>query len=601
MLRKNKDRINTENKNIINTAEDRTEKAVKYESPQILMIDCPEQVVEKIQKDGFNVETGTFGVKYKVRNNGKDKFVQTNDNIGNIIEKDIIIINMKNDKYSDEVYEDARDVCPSASYWWLDKHEIEFNPRNIASYTYSQSLHKFTSKNSVIIIFADRENNTNYTNKVVKEGYIERSTDFVVSNYQFLPYEINVQTSEPAKKYKDISNGILKNVFKNYKSVITSYCTFYRNPFKKNFYEPILKNIYNETIAYCECQENKKNEETIRNTLFMLPQCEDMYLPISNILNDVLPCLYPDMMADFVKDSWINDEKYIFPRAKELIDEKKKIEFDYKEKLLNIESLLSKEYQKYKFMYDILSSSGTGEKLVESIIECLKYIGYDTVINYDKEKENEDNEEDLHIYYNDKKDTYFIAEVKGINGPAIEDDCNVIVKYKSRNCEKCKKSYIHGVIFFNYHKNVEPEKREKLGFTSKEIKDAIRDGYTLVGTYELFKAIRLYQENIISKESIRKNLETRGLFTAIPNTFENIGKIEDILKQKDVICLTLDNEEVNIKDELLVIDNNNYYKTRILSLMNNNIEISKAEKGMQVGIRVDKIPNKKSATIYLIK
>ena len=68
-----------------------------------------------------------------------------------------------------------------------------------------------------------------------------------------------------------------------------------------------------------------------------------------------------------------------------------------------------------------------------------------------------------------------------------------------------------------------------------------------------------------------------------------------------MICLTLDNEEVNIKDELLVIDNNNYYKTRILSLMNNNIEISKAEKGMQVGIRVDEIPNKKSATIYLIK
>ena len=68
-----------------------------------------------------------------------------------------------------------------------------------------------------------------------------------------------------------------------------------------------------------------------------------------------------------------------------------------------------------------------------------------------------------------------------------------------------------------------------------------------------------------------------------------------------MICLTLDNEEVNIKDELLVIDNNNYYKTRILSLMNNNIEISKAERGMQVGIRVDKIPNKKSATIYLIK
>lgn len=159
-----------------------------------------------------------------------------------------------------------------------------------------------------------------------------------------------------------------------------------------------------------------------------------------------------------------------------------------------------------------------------------------------------------------------------------------------------------GVVFVNYHKNVEPNKREELGFTGKEIEDAKRDNYTLVGTYQLFKAIRLCQEGIISKESIKKSLETPGIFQAIPKTFKIIGKIDNLLTKKNIICIPLECEELKINDELLVIENNNYYKTKIISMQVDERDTQLAKKNDKVGIQIDnKIPKSKSTQIYLIK
>ena len=374
-------------------------------------------------------------------------------------------------------------------------------------------------------------------------------------------------------------------------------CTFYINNYENKNTINLLENIYGDLIGYFQMFER---EDKTKNTLIILPQCENMSLIIENILTEVLPFFYPEIFKDFVKDTWMDKEEYMLPEIKTIIKERENIEKEYKTKLDIINQRIKDKQEESKYLYNIISSSGTGDKLVKNIIKCLEYLEYIKVDDWDKVREDDEKEEDLHIYKSAKE--YFIAEVKGINGPAIEDDCNVIVKYKSRNCSKLKIPSIHGVVFVNYHKNVEPNQREELGFTSKEIKDAIRDGYTLVGTYELFKAIRMCQENIISKEIIRKSLETPGIFKSIPASFEQIGIIENILDKINVICIPLECEEIRVNDKLLIIEGNNYYQTKIVSLMVNEIGVEKSKKGDKVGIKIDKdIPKVKSAQIYLIK
>lgn len=567
---------------------------VTYKKPEILMLDCDKEESDRLKEKGFNIELGTFGKRYKITDQYGNKKVALNNKTGNIIEKDIVIIDMKqrdtNEEYNLENLEDG-------TYITTHERQKEFNPINISSKLCVEEFRKLRNKDSIVIIFADGEVKESYNITTWKNRHysIQYAT---ISNYDFLPFNINPSESHfETQKFNIVAEGIFKDIFKNYKGKIYSRCTFYINNYENKNTEKLLENIYGDLIGYFQLFEDKNG---IRNTLIVLPQCENKSLIIENILMEILPLFYPEMLKDFVKDTWMDKEEYMLPDIKNIIVEREKIAEEYEKKLKNIEEKIELKKEGNKFLYDIISSSGTGDKLVESIIKCLRYIGYEKIEDWDKIRKDNDKEEDLHIYKNEKE--YFIAEVKGINGPAIEDDCNVIVKYKSRNCSKLNVSTIHGIVFMNYHKNVEPNQREELGFTNKEIKDAIRDKYTLVGTYQLFKAIRLYQEKIISSESIRKSLETPGIFRAIPETFEEIGKIEDILDRINVICVPIKCNKLKVNDELLIIEGNNYYRTKILSIMVNENSIKEAKKGDETGIKIDKdVPKIKSAQIYLIK
>lgn len=570
------------------------ENEVKYNVPEILMIDCDEKESNKLKEKGFNIELASFGKKYKVLDSSDYKKVIYPERINNIIEKDVIIIDM-HQRETDKEYK-LLDLYGSEEGRYLTtyKNQKIFNPINLFSKSYEDDFRKLRNKDSIFIIFADREIKENYNVSELKDGFCKNST-FAVSNYEFLPFNINISDNEfQTQKYTVVGKGFFKNILKNYKGKICSRCTFYNND---NNTERLLENIYGDLIGYFQIFENK--DET-KNTLIVLPQCENSSIIIENILTEILPFFYPEIFKDFVKDTWMNKEEYILPEIKNIIKEKEKIEEEYKIKLDEINKKIKNKQEETKYLYSIISSSGTGDKLVESIIKCLEYLEYPKVYDWDDVKEDDEKEEDIHIYKDENE--YFIAEVKGINGPPVEDDCNVIVKYKSRNCSKLKIPSIHGVVFVNYHKNVEPNQREELGFTSKEIKDAVRDEYTLVGTYDLFKAIRLCQENIISKESIRKSLETPGIFRAIPISFEYIGKVDDILTKINVICIHLECDKIKINDELLIIEDNNYYKAKILSLMVNDIEVEESESGDRVGIKIDKsVPKVKSAQLYLIR
>lgn len=63
---------------------------------------------------------------------------------------------------------------------------------------------------------------------------------------------------------------------------------------------------------------------------------------------------------------------------------------------------------------------------------------------------NKDKEENFLIHKKEREN--FMAKVKDINSSAIEDDCNVIVKYKSTNCSKLKVYPIQEIVFVEYHK-----------------------------------------------------------------------------------------------------------------------------------------------------
>ena len=121
-------------------------------------------------------------------------------------------------------------------------------------------------------------------------------------------------------------------------------CTFYINNYENKNTINLLENIYGDLIGYFQMFER---EDKTKNTLIILPQCENMSLIIENILTEVLPFFYPEIFKDFVKDTWMDKEEYMLPEIKTIIKERENIEKEYKTKLDIInQRIISKKYNK---------------------------------------------------------------------------------------------------------------------------------------------------------------------------------------------------------------------------------------------------------------
>ena len=220
---------------------------VTYKKPEILMLDCDKEESDRLKEKGFNIELGTFGKRYKITDQYGNKKVALNNKTGNIIEKDIVIIDMKqrdtNEEYNLENLENLED----GTYITTHERQKEFNPINISSKLCVEEFRKLRNKDSIVIIFADGEVKESYNITTWKNRHysIQYAT---ISNYDFLPFNINPSESHfETQKFNIVAEGIFKDIFKNYKGKIYSRCTFYIN------------NYENKTCTYNKRKKNRNN------------------------------------------------------------------------------------------------------------------------------------------------------------------------------------------------------------------------------------------------------------------------------------------------------------------------------------------------------
>ncbi len=313
------------NKIEITNKKNNIKKEVTYKKPEILMIDCDKEESDKLKEKGFNIELGTFGKKYRIIDQRGNKKVTLNNKIDNIIEKDIVIIDMKQRNTNEECSLENLGNLEDGTYITTYERQKEFNPINMSSKLYLKEFRKLRNKDSIIIIFADTKIEESYNITTWKNGCY-RNQDEIVSNYDFLPFNINPSERDfETQKFNIVAKGIFKDIFKNYKGKICSRCTFYINNYENKNTAKLLENIYGDLIGFFQFFENE-----IKNTLIVLPQCENKSLIIENILMEVLPLFYPEIFKDFVKDTWMDKEEYMLPEIKDIIKEKECIEEEYK-------------------------------------------------------------------------------------------------------------------------------------------------------------------------------------------------------------------------------------------------------------------------------
>lgn len=562
---------------------------LKYETPRVYLIDIDTGIENALIEDGFNVKSGTFGVKYRVSKNDE---CALNGNLNYLTESDIVFVNLQESGlYGNNPLQDKQ---------WLPGDRIAYDssgsgeffyPQNIYSALHKEKFQKMFSNGSVIVVFSGRERLGNYYHRKIKGGVRVDSFDIEVSNYEWIPgKKLRVSNCEKSKRIQCPEKPLgFSKFFSKFEEEIEFNVTF--NEFGSDDLLILCTNTLRETVGFIKVFQNEENS----SFLIMLPQFQNLYPVIEYMLKNILPLIVPELLPDFAKSSWTDDADYIIPVVQSIVDEKRIIEGDYKEKIKVIEERISEEKSKYQFLTNLLTADATGEFLVENVIKTLKYVGFENVINGDDET-NGNRQEDIRIHLDDK---LIVGEVKGINGNPSEDDCQTILKYISRNKQKVISENVHGVLIVNHQKLKPPLDRAYPAFTKEQIEDSINCGYTLVSTWELYRSVRLYQEGLIESSELLSNLQTPGLFTAIPQTWKYLGKIENRVKGNTVACTTLSVEKIKVGDEIFIDNSNSFGRIPLEEIMIGGKFVTEAREGDQCGINA-KMPLKNTSKLYLI-
>lgn len=560
----------------------------KYEIPKILLVDVDTFTKNRLCDDGFNIDYGTLGKKYKEERYEECGF---NYNLPYITEKDIVIINMKEDgSYGVNPLKSEPNNGDHEGFIMPDGSNI-FNPRCFSGLFYHKEFEKILNNGSIVIIFADKKYIEVYHPVDYNSGICVYKNKLKVSNYDWIPHAhlnpVNCVSGKEIYFNKETEN-VVKPIFSDCENDITYHCTF--NVVDKQNEFVICKNNLNEPIAFLR----KYGLEDTLGYIIVLPQFKDLYKPIKNLINEFLPLLKPEFFPDFVKNSWVDSEEYILPDVKTLTIKKENIIKEYEQKLKELDEDIINKKSEYKFLNGLLTSDGYDDFLVDNVMKTLNYIGYKDVVNVDDLVEG-NRQEDLRILDNGQ---FTVVEIKGHNGNPTEDDCQALVKYISRNMKSENRVDIHGILIVNHHKLKAPLGRPYPAFTEQQISDAIRDDYTLVSTWELYKSVRLLQKELITFDDIDTGLHTKGLFNSLPAPWQFIGKIQHQFNNHKIACFYLEADKINIGDELIIENGNDYFKITIDEMMVNDKPVSTAKKGDKLSINI-KTPILKHSNIYV--
>lgn len=326
----------------------------------------------------------------------------------------------------------------------------------------------------------------------------------------------------------------------------------------------------------------------------MLPQLKSKKALLDRLFKEVLFRYFSEYFPEIETISWKNKIQYYLPKQQELENKKQEIIKKYNKDITSIEKAIKDNSKEHAFLHNILT--GTGDVLVNSVIDYLIWLGFDNAIEKDKTATEGLLEEDIQIDLGEKG--LLIIEVKGINGTSKDSECSQISKIKYRRSKERKRFDVFALYIVNNERNIEPLKRTIPPFNDNQIQDAINDERGLMYTWQLFNLYFNVENEFISKEEARNRFLQIGLVDFTPNLKE-LGKPYKFYQNHTIICVELNNNTIHIGDTLAYEKDGRYYPITITEIQQNEKPVIEVSDG-KVGIKVDeKVPEIK--TLYFVK
>jgi hypothetical protein len=556
------------------------------ERPRICCIDLQEETIAEFKKAAYNVHEGTLGAKIKVPNSfgNSHRLLLDYKFPTNLHEFDIIVMDL--DNYNTKEYaskEHSKEGFTGQESFYLQSNypETLFNSRPLSSHILKIRLSDILNRRYLIIVFSSESSDTQYQGVSVSS---KGSKLLPEESHNIYSFAENVPTSRQILgkelKVSETPNR-LQSLLEKYKKDTIYNQTFYHpsneDALDKNFI-PLMENMNNEIIGFYQSSAWQE--------LIILPQIKDKTNFLLEFFDKIAPSIYPELFPSSTTFDWRTQKEYWLPEHSALLQEKSNIQKDYEAKLASCDAKIEANKEKYAFLHDILTE--TGDKLVTSIIEYLKWLGFDSVVDYDKHPSSTLPEEDIQV---ELSDGLLVIECKGVLGTSKDEDCSQVYKIKNRRCKERGKFDVFALYIVNHQRHLSPLNRRNPPFSAHQVQDAKNDERGLLSTWQLFNLYYDIEKGILTKEEARELILKDGIVDFRPKNLVFVSKPEEFYKDNKVCIVKIENLLLTVNDELLIEKNGRFEKAKIKAIQDNGTPISYASNG-ELGLELNKkIPN----------
>jgi hypothetical protein len=527
------------------TLEEEVPKEAKepHKHPMICLFDIEKDVENELKKLNFNYVNASFGSTVKVSNKRhEEKLMKLNHEYpNNLHEFDVVMIDMTNPKSEDF---DARqhslnNTTGNKAHALLSAYpEQVFDPRQFSIHIVSKQIKELAGKKSIVIAFFGSEVSSEYQFVEITAHGPRVSNTASYSNSTFYGgfpgfnsrHGRKVKTPEKGSKLDPLFSKYLDGI--EYRSIFFHPTVWKDSKSQKdNNFIPLLLNERDEIISYAQFKDE--------SLVVVLPDIDDKSSFVASLFKTYLPDIMPDVFPFHGEFGWLENGDYLLPGENELLQKKADIEEKYIKDIAENNETMLRLKEENKFLADLISE--TGDTLVSSVEHYLKWLGFESVINFDDT--NPDTlEEDIQV---DCEDRFLVIEVKGIGGTSTDKDCSQISKIRYRRAEQRGKFDVFGLYVVNHQRYMPPKSRSTPPFTDNQVKDAALDKRGLLTTYDLYKTYFLIEDGILQKSDVRESLFKTGLITLEPENIVSIGIPSEYFMDGKIAIVNLDGTTVS--------------------------------------------------------
>ncbi|MCD6456354.1 MAG: hypothetical protein J7K81_06155 [Methanophagales archaeon] len=561
----------------------------EYQKPKILLVDLPDSVLDSVRSAGFNASAGTFGSPYKVELSDSYRPVIYKSDLPNYTEQEIIIIDLTPPETLDSP-EGEKVTSGGESDWWAKCSRSEIDPRPRVMSIVQNAFDRIFDYGGLFVIFAQSRL---YQDLVLAHVYRSRfnygvselSTGSKINadNWSFLSIlsYLVVESSDVGVEINVLEHDSQLSRFL-WKTTRNAKYNATFNPtsrIEKNWIPTLSSNKFERCVGGLLVPEDSKGR------VLILPQISKDAETIVTLLREVLPDISPHLFPHIEGSRWVERAEYELDSVLKYKTDKVEVQLRAKRELEELDKQISEERDRLGFLHGIITKTGTD--LVESVKSCLEFIGFEQVIDVDKQIREQNTkapkQEDLQVH---DKSPILLIEIKGISGLPHESDTIQVVKYVPRRMKEWSRFDVHGVSIINHQRNVPALERDNPNiFTEQQVEDAENHDLTILTTWDLFLLIRGMMKWGWDPKTIQELFYKSGRMPRLPTIYKPIGKIVKYWEKPCAVGVQISENKLHKGERIGYVIPDGYLEEKVLSLQVENQDVEEVFLGQLAGIK----------------